>query len=334
MFSPYPHRSLANGAGFDMTTTDQANPSGLPAAITAYLIWGLLPLYLKLLHAVPPLEFIGWRILFTVPVCLAIVAVRRQGAELLAGLRSPKVVGALLLSSLLIGGNWLIYIVAVQSDHVLAASLGYYINPLINVLLGTLFLGERLSRSQWLAVAIAALGVSVLAWGAQDMLWISLTLAGTFAFYGLVRKLAPVASLPGLTIETLLLALPAAITLVVFGSGATDLHFGHDVPLSLLLAGTGIVTAVPLLLFALAARRMDYSALGFVQFLAPTMQFIVSLTIFHEALRPIQLAAFVLIWVAIGVFTWDLVAKRRAASSTQKLKPAATLPQGPGPKPV
>lgn len=305
------------------TTTAQPQPSGLPAAIAAYLIWGLLPIYLKLLDSVPALEFIGWRILFTVPVCLLIVAARRQGADLLAALRSPKVLGALLISSLLIGANWLIYVIAVQSDHVLAASLGYYINPLINVLLGTLFLGERLSRSQWLAVAIAAIGVSVLAWGAREMLWISLSLAGTFAFYGLVRKLAPVGSLPGLTIETLLLALPAAITLAVFGAGGADLHFGHEVSTSLLLAGTGVVTAVPLLLFALAARRMDYSALGFVQFLAPTIQFVIGLTIFHEALRPIQLAAFMLIWLAIGVFTWDLVAKRRAASAAQALPPAS-----------
>jgi chloramphenicol-sensitive protein RarD len=309
MFSSYPHRPLPKAPASTMTTTDQPRPSGLPAAVAAYLIWGLLPIYLSFLNAVPPLEFIGWRILFTLPVCLGIVAVRRQAPDVLAGLRNPKVLGALLASSLLIGGNWLIYIVAVQSDHVLAASLGYYINPLINVLLGTLFLGERLSRSQWLAVAIAAVGVSVLAWGAHDMLWISLSLAGTFAFYGLVRKLAPVASLPGLTIETLLLALPAAITLAIFGAGPADLHFGHETALSLLLAGTGVVTAIPLLLFALAARRMDYSALGFVQFLAPTMQFIVGLTIFHETLRPIQLAAFVLIWVAISVFTWDLVAK-------------------------
>lgn len=305
-----------------MTTTDQPPPSGLPAAIAAYLIWGLLPLYLKLLHSVPALEFIGWRILFTVPVCLGIVAVRRQGADLLAGLQSPKVLAALLVSALLIAGNWLIYVIAVKSDHVLAASLGYYINPLLNVLLGTVFLGERLTRSQWLAVAIAAAGVSVLAWGAREMLWISVSLAGSFAFYGLVRKLAPVGSLPGLTIETLLLAVPAAITLAMLGSGTGALHFGHAVPLSLLLAGTGIVTAVPLLLFALAARRMDYSALGFVQFLAPTIQFIVGLTVFHEALRPIQLAAFVLIWVAIGVFTWDLLTKRRAASVERRLEPA------------
>jgi chloramphenicol-sensitive protein RarD len=306
-----------------MTAPDPQRPSGLPAAIGAYLIWGLLPLYLKLLHAVPPLEFVGWRILFTVPVCLAIVVVRRQGAVLLAGLRNPKVLAALLASSLLIGGNWLIYIVAVQSGHVLAASLGYYINPLLNVLLGTLFLGERLSRLQWVAVAIAAIGVATLAWGAREMLWISLSLASTFAFYGLVRKLAPVGSLPGLTIETLLLTLPAAIVLGVLGSGGAALNLGRDLTTSLLLAGTGIATAVPLLLFALAARRMDYSALGFVQFLAPTIQFIVGLTVFGEALRSIQFASFVLIWVAIGVFTWDLVAKRRAASAGDELVPAA-----------
>ncbi|MEO5587589.1 MAG: EamA family transporter RarD [Novosphingobium sp.] len=307
-----------------MTAHPPHRPSGLPAAIGAYVIWGLLPLYLKLLHAVPPFEFVGWRILFTVPVCLAIVAVRRQGAELLAGLRSPKVLGALFASALLIGGNWVVYIIAVQTDHVLAASLGYYINPLLNVLLGTVFLGERLSRLQWLAVAIAAVGVAVLAWGAREMLWISLSLASSFALYGLVRKTAPVGSLPGLTIETLLLALPAIVVLSVMGSGGAALHFGHDTTVSLLLAGSGIATAVPLLMFALAARRMDYSALGFVQFIAPTIAFIVSLTVFGETLRPIQLASFVLIWIAIAVFTWDLVSRRRAAAAAHALVPASS----------
>jgi chloramphenicol-sensitive protein RarD len=306
-----------------MIATEQNRQDGLLFAVGAYLIWGLLPLYLKLVHAVPPLEFVGWRILFTVPVCLAIVALRRQGPDVMAALRNPKVLGALLASALLIGGNWLIYIFAVQSGHVLAASLGYYINPLINVLLGTLFLGERLSRLQWLAVAIAAVGVSVLAWGAQDMLFISLTLAGSFALYGLVRKLAPVGSLPGLTIETLLLVVPAAGVLVVLDSGGAALSFGHDLDISLLLAGSGLVTAVPLLLFALAARRMDYSTLGFVQFIAPTIAFVLGLTVFHEPLRPIQFACFVLIWSAAALFIWDLLAKRRAASAQDKLVPAA-----------
>jgi chloramphenicol-sensitive protein RarD len=306
-----------------MKATDQQRRNGLLAAIGAYLIWGMLPLYIGLLSAVPPFEFVGWRILFTLPVCLGIVAVRRQGAELLAGLRSLKVLAALLASAVLIGGNWLIYIVAVKSNHVLAASLGYYINPLLNVLLGTVFLGERLSRLQWLAVAIAATGVAVLAWGARDMLLVSLSLAGTFALYGLVRKLAPVGSLPGLTIETLLLALPAGATLAIIGASGANLHFGEEAGLSLLLAGSGVATAVPLLMFALAARRMDYSALGFIQYLAPTIQFVIGLTVFGEVLRPIQLASFVLIWLAVGVFVWDLVAKRRAASARDKLTPAA-----------
>lgn len=306
-----------------MTAPETQRQDGLRFALGAYFIWGLLPLYLKLLQGVPPFEFVGWRIVFTVPVCLAIVAFRRQGAELLAALCNPKVLAALLLSALLIGGNWIIYIIAVQSDHVLAASLGYYINPLLNVLLGTVFLREKLSRLQWLAVAIAAVGVASLAWGARDMLFISLSLAGSFALYGLVRKLAPVGSLPGLTTETLLLTVPAIGVLLFYGSGDSQLHFGHEWQNSLVLAGSGIATAVPLLLFATAARRMDYSALGFVQFLAPTIQFALSLAVFGEALRPIQLVAFVLIWSAIAVFTWDLLAKRSAAKAQHPLEPAS-----------
>lgn len=305
-----------------MTAQQTQRQDGLSFALGAYFIWGLLPLYLKLLHGVPALEFVGWRIVFTMPVCLAIVALRRQGAELLAALRNPQVLAALFASSLLIGGNWVIYIIAVQSDQVLAASLGYYINPLLNVLLGTVFLREKLSRLQWLAVTISAIGVASLAWGARDMLFISISLATSFALYGLVRKLAPVGSLPGLTTETLLLSMPAIGVLLFYGSAGGELHFGHDWRNSLVLAGSGIATAVPLLLFATAARRMDYSALGFVQFLAPTIQFGLSLTLFGETLRPIQLFAFALIWSAIAIFTWDLLAKRRAAKAQHQLPPA------------
>lgn len=306
-----------------MTAPETQRQDGLRYALGAYFIWGLLPLYLKLLEGVSPLEFVGWRIVFTLPVCLAIVAFRRQGAELLAALRDPRVLAALGASSLLIGVNWVIYIVAVQSNHVLAASLGYYINPLLNVLLGTVFLREKLSRLQWLAVGIAAIGVASLAWGARDMLFISLSLATSFALYGLVRKLAPVGSLPGLTTETLLLTAPAVGVLLFYGSGGGELHFGHEWRNSWVLAGSGVATAVPLLLFATAARRMDYSALGFVQFLAPTIQFVVSLTVFGETLRPVQIIAFVLIWSAIAVFTWDLLAKRRAAKAQAALPPAS-----------
>ncbi|MCK9544007.1 MAG: EamA family transporter RarD [Novosphingobium sp.] len=287
--------------------------NGLPYAIAAYLMWGLLPLYLKLVHTVPALEFVGWRILFTLPVCLLIVAARRQGADLRAALSSPKVLALLLLSALLIGTNWLTYILAVQSGHVLATSLGYYINPLVNVLAGTVFLGERLGRLQWLAVALAAAGVAVLAWGAAETLGISLTLAVSFAGYGLVRKLAPVGSLPGLTIESALLALPAAglVAWQAMEHGGTSM--GQSIGLDALIALSGVVTAVPLLLFATAARRMDYSTLGFCQYIAPTIVFLLALFVFREPLKPVQLVSFALIWAAVALFSRDLWVRSRAS---------------------
>lgn len=293
-----------------MTQPDETSPSGLPQAVSAYFIWGLLPLYLMLVKHVPPFEFVGWRILFTVPVCAVIVLLRRQLGEVLAALRDRRVMALLLLSALLIGSNWLVYIAAIQAGHVFATSLGYYINPLVNVLAGTIFLGERMTRTQWIAVALAAVGVSLLAWDARDMLWISLVLAGSFCAYGLVRKLTPVGSVPGLTIESLLLVLPACGILWWHAAGPGGVHLGDGLGPTLLLACSGIVTAIPLLLFAVAARRMDYSALGFVQFLAPTLVFLLGLIVFHEPLRQVQLACFVLIWGAIGIFVWDLWNRR------------------------
>ncbi len=289
-----------------------ARPSGTPMALGAYLIWGLLPLYLMLVSQVPPFEFVGWRIIFTVPVCLLFIAVRRQLPDLRAALANRAVLRNLLLSAVLIGANWLIYIAAIQAGHIFAASLGYYINPLVNVLTGTLFLRERLSPRQWIAVALAGVGVSILVWGALDMLWISLSLAVTFSLYGLVRKVTPVGSLPGLTIESILLLLPGIGIVLWYAAGQAGSSFGEDTASSLLIAGSGIVTAVPLLLFAIAARRMDYSTLGFFQFLAPSIVFLLGLFVFHEPLRWVQLASFIVIWAAIGLFVWDLLARRKA----------------------
>lgn len=292
----------------DIPASDR--PSGLPHAVSAYLIWGLLPLYLRFMQSVPVFEFVGWRLIFTLPVCLAIVALRRQGREVLAALGNARTLGLLLTSALLIGGNWLLYVSAIQTGHVFASSLGYYINPLMNVLAGTVFLGERLNRRQWIAVAIAAAGVSLLAWDAREMLGIALALAVSFSGYGLVRRFAPVASLPGLTIETMLLLLPAIGIIVAYGAGPAQGSFGHDLKPSLVLAASGVVTAVPLLMFAVAARRMDYSTLGFVQFIAPTIAFILGLTVFEAPLLPAQLACFVAIWAAIAIFVWDLWMRR------------------------
>jgi chloramphenicol-sensitive protein RarD len=280
-------------------------------ALGAYGLWGLMPLYMRLVRDVPPFEFVGWRIVFTLPLCLVIVLARRQMAELIAGLRNPRLMAMLLASAVLIATNWLIYIAAIQQGHVLATSLGYYVNPLVNILFGTLFLKERLTSRQWIAVALAAGGVSLLAWNAREMLWISLSLAVSFSGYGLVRKLNPIGALPGLTIEAAVLILPA-LALIAWQTTGTEAAVGHDLKRSLLVALSGLVTVIPLWMFAIAARRMDYSALGFVQFLAPTIVFVLGIFVFGEPLRPAQVACFVLIWAAIAVFIGDLVVRRRS----------------------
>lgn len=288
--------------------------SGLAPALGAYLIWGFLPLYLVLVRSVPAFEFVGWRIIWTLPLCLLIVAYRRQFPELLAALKSPKSLLALLASAVLIGINWFVYIWAIMAGEVYATSIGYYLNPLLNVLLGTLVLGETLSRRQWLAVAIAALAVALLAAGAVTSLWISLTLGTSFAVYGLVRKQVAVGSLPGLTIESAILLPIAAAIAGWYALSPQGSSFGQDGWISALIIFSGVVTAIPLLLFALAARRMDYSTLGFLQYIAPTIVFFLGLFVFEQPLAPAKLGSFVLIWVAVGIFVWDLWAKRKSAA--------------------
>lgn len=290
-------------------------PSGLGAALGAYVIWGFLPLYLILVRSVPAVEFVGWRIIFTLPICLIIVAFRRQAADVLRALRNRRVMLTLTASALLVGLNWLVYVWAIQKNYVYAASLGYYINPLVNVLLGTILLKEKLSRAQWAAVALAASGVALLLGGALTTLWISLTLALSFGTYGLLRKQVDVGSLPGLTIESAILLLPAAGIAWWFAASAQGTAIDDSLSLTLLIAAGGALTAFPLLLFAIAARRMSYSTLGFIQFLAPTIVFILGLTVFEEELKLVQLACFILIWTAAAIFIWDLWSRRERAAS-------------------
>lgn len=297
------------------TPQSERTPSGLPAAFGAYLIWGFLPLYLILVKSVPAFEFVGWRIIWTLPFCLLIVALRRQFPALKDAILSLRMLGLLTVSAALIAANWFIYVWAIMENQVYAASLGYYLNPLLNVLLGTLFLGERLSRWQWLAVAIASAAVALLLGGALTTLWISISLAFSFGLYGLVRKQVPVGSLPGLTIESAILLAPASLIVWWYAQTPAGSAFVNDAWLSLLIVAGGVLTAVPLLLFAIAAKRMPYSTLGFIQFLAPTIVFILGLTVFEQELRPVQLASFLLIWTALAIFVGDLwVRTRRSAS--------------------
>jgi chloramphenicol-sensitive protein RarD len=300
-----------------MTIPSPNRPSGLPQAIGAYFLWGLLPLYLRFVHHIPPIEFVGWRVLWTLPICALIVVLRRQVAEVLEVVKNPRVLGLLCISALLIAVNWLVYVLAIQNGHIFAASLGYYINPLVNVMAGTLFLGEKLTRRQWIAVALAAAGVSLLAWGAREMLGISLALAISFCAYGLVRKFAPVGSLPGLTIESAVLLLPAIAIVAWYAQSPAGSSFGKNSTDDMLIAASGLATAIPFLLFAVAARRMDYSTLGFVQFIAPTLVFACGLFVFDEPLNQLQLACFIAIWTAIAIFSWDLWSRRPSQSGSK-----------------
>lgn len=296
-----------------MTDRPERSGSGLAMALLAYLSWGVLPLYFRLLHAVPPLELVAWRIVMTVPVCLAIIAVRGQVPEFRAALRQRRVMLGLAASATLIGGNWLIYVAAINSGHVLAASLGYYINPLLNVLLGTAVLGEKLSRTQWIAVAIAASGIGLLVSSSIATLGVALALAATFAGYGLIRKTTPVGSVPGLTIETILL-FPIAVGLLAMAAGSPQgVAMGKDAVTTAALVAAGVITGVPLLMFAVAARGLDLSVLAFIQFLSPTIMFVLGLAVFGESLDPVRLVCFLLIWTAVAVFSWDLIRRRRRA---------------------
>ena len=293
----------------------QTDRTGLAAAFSAYVIWGFLPLYLILVRSVPAFEFVGWRIIWTLPLCLLIVLARRQGPDLRAALANRRTLALLALSATLIAVNWVVYVWAIQNGQVYAASLGYYINPLVNVLLGTVLLGEKLSRPQWAAVGLAGIGVSLLAAGALTTLWISLTLALSFGSYGLIRKQLDVGSVPGLTIESALLLLPS-LAVAWYYAQTQGSSFAVSTELSLAIMAGGVVTAFPLLLFAIAARKLPYSMLGFIQFLAPSIVFVLGLTVFGEELKPVQAACFACIWAAAAIFVWDLVARTR--------KPAAS----------
>ncbi|MBX7460949.1 EamA family transporter RarD [Qipengyuania huizhouensis] len=295
-----------------METTGTEHPkTGLWAAVGAYLIWGFLPLYLILVRSVPAMEFVGWRIVWTLPLCLVIVTVRKQLPQLRAALANRRTMGWLFISATLIAVNWIVYVWAIQSNYVYAASLGYYINPLINVLLGTLLLKEKLSRFQWAAVALAAIGVSLLLGGALTTLWISLTLALSFGTYGLIRKQVDVGALPGLTIESLLLLVPASGVIWFYSGTPGGSSFAQSTELSLAIMLGGVLTAIPLLMFAIAAKRLPYSTLGFIQFLAPSIVFVLGLTVFGEELKPVQAACFACIWAAAAIFVWDLWSRSR-----------------------
>ncbi|MBD9391654.1 EamA family transporter RarD [Acidovorax sp. ACV01] len=279
--------------------------TGILYAAMAYTAWGLFPLYFKQVADVPSLEVVMHRTLWSLVFVFGVLMVRRQWSWMGTVLRRPKVLAAFALSAMLLSGNWLTYVWAVQNEHVVDASLGYFILPLVNVALGFVFLHERPRPGQWLAVAVAAAGVLWLAVQAGRLPWIALVLALSFGFYGLLRKVAVLGALEGLALETLVLAPVAAILLgwwVWQGEGA--LVQGPPTTIGwLFLAGP--MTAVPLLLFAAGARLIPMSTLGILQYISPSLQFALGVWLFHEPFQPTRLVGFVLIWAALLVYTLE-----------------------------
>jgi len=286
---------------------------GVACASQAFLIWGLSPIYWKCLRDVPAFEILMHRIIWSFVFLLPVLAAQRRWGEFLSALRSPRTLALLLTTTLIVAFNWFLFIWSINSDHVLQTSLGYYINPLVNVFLGMLILKERLRPLQKLAVVLAGVGVTYFTCRLGEFPWVALALAFSFGFYGLLRKMAPVSSPVGLCVETLLLSIPAVTYLVYLDRMGVGAFLHVNARTDLMLMGAALVTGLPLLLFTMGARRLHLSTIGFLQYIAPSGTFLLAVFVFHEPLVRAQLVTFVLIWAALGIFSADSVLHYRGA---------------------
>ncbi|HEY9656524.1 MAG TPA: EamA family transporter RarD [Crinalium sp.] len=275
--------------------------SGALHAVLAYTAWGLLPLYWKLFGPVPAIEVLSHRVVWSAVFLVGLMVLQQRLHEVTALLYSPKQLGLLCLTATILACNWGLYIYGVNSDRVVETSLGYYINPLINVLLGVLFLQERLNRTQIVAVALAAVGVIIFIWQIGIIPWIALALAVSFGAYGVLRKSAMIAPMAGLTVETLLIT-PLAIGSLGYWSTTGAAHWGQSGSMTALLIGCGVITSLPLLWFNTAAKRLRLSTLGFFQYLAPSLQLLLGVFVYHEPFTSTHLLTFGLVWTAIALY--------------------------------
>lgn len=288
-----------------MNAPDRRDPRiGIALGAGAYTLWGGLPLFLKLLVGVPALQILAHRVVWSLVLLAGVATLLGRWPAIAARARDSRVLIMLAASALLIATNWLTYIWAVLDGQVLAASLGYFINPLVNVALGVAVLGERLRRLQGIAVVIAAVGVAAMVLSGAGGIWLSLIMAISFGLYGLVRKLAPVDAFAGLLIETALLA-PLAFGWLLWSAEQGEAAFGREPGLDALLALSGVVTATPLLMFAAAARRMRYATLGLLQYIAPTLLFLQSVLLFGERMTAVHIFTFACIWIGLAIYAFD-----------------------------
>jgi chloramphenicol-sensitive protein RarD len=288
---------------------------GIIYAAASYVIWGFFPIYFKLMHEVPALQIVGNRIFWSFLFLSILLFYRRQWRPLLASIEGPRFLLAFVISSFLLAVNWLTYVWGVNAGYIVETSLGYYINPLVSVLLGVLFLRERLRPFQWVAVGLAALGVLYLTLNYGRLPWIALLLACSFGLYGFAKKKAPLGSFYGLSVETGILFLPSLIYLGYLhanGQGA----FGQASPLTMaLLVLTGPATAIPLLLFGRAAKMIDLSMLGLLQYIAPTLQFLIGVLLYKETFSTSTLFGFMIIWTALSILYIEGYSVRRRQSA-------------------
>lgn len=284
--------------------------------IGAYLCWGFFPLYWKLLRPSTPVEILAHRIVWSLAVVAILVGVTRGWRRIAALRQTPGKIGLIGLASTIIAVNWGTYIYGVNADRVVETSLGYFINPLVTVLLGVIVLRERLRPAQWAAIAVGAAAVGVLTADYGHVPYIALVLAATFALYGLIKKRVGVPAADGLLVESAVLAVPALGFLAILGARGTSTFTDVSVWHTILLIGSGLVTAIPLLLFAGAANRIPLSAIGLLQYLAPVLQLGCGVIVFGEPMPPARLAGFALVWLALAVFTWDGIRQARTRART------------------
>ncbi len=285
---------------------------GLLFALGAYFTWGLFPIYWKWLRQVPALELLSHRIIWSFILLLFFLLAGKRWKDFRAATRNRQVIGIYLLAALLIGTNWLTYVWAVNAGFIVETSLGYFINPLLSVLMGVIFLRERLRPLQWLPVGLAAMGVVYLTFAYGRLPWIALVLAFSFGIYGLVKKIAPLGSFYGITLETGILLLPALVYLAAQETTGQAAFLRQGLRVDLLLLGAGIVTTIPLLMFASAAQRIPLSMIGLMQYLAPTLQFLLGVFVYKETFSGSQAIGFGVVWVALIIFWLESWAARRA----------------------
>lgn len=283
---------------------DKSVKSGVLLAIAAYGMWGFAPMYFKLLLTMPAAEILMHRIIWSMLVLVILIIASKQLGKVKTALRDNKVLRTLLLSGILLAGNWLLFIWAINNDHLLDASLGYYINPLLNVFLGRVFLGERLRSLQKVAVGLAVTGVLILIISFGQVPWIALLLAASFGIYGLLRKQVAVDSMPGLLIETAMM-MPFAIAYWWFFASSSSDMFANSLGMNTVLICAGIVTTAPLLCFTAAARRLMYSTLGFFQYIGPSIMFVLAVFLYAEPLYAARVVTFVFVWLALALFSFD-----------------------------